>query len=87
MQEVAREIKSYTELNGRFDSNMLDALNGMYNYGMTKQKLKSHMESNELTLHPFKSGKIISVLSNRFSAYREHRAIRDCTERESVRQD
>ena len=36
MQEVGKEIKSYTELNGRFDSNVIDALNGVYNYNVTK---------------------------------------------------
>ena len=39
MQEVGKEIKSYTEMNGRTDSNMIDALQGMNNYEMTKEKL------------------------------------------------
>jgi hypothetical protein len=45
MQEVGKEIKGYTELNGRTDSNLIDALNAMYNYDMTKEKLKAHMRS------------------------------------------
>ena len=36
MQEVSKEIKSYTELNGRFDTSIIDTLNGLYNYDMTK---------------------------------------------------
>lgn len=52
MQEVGQEIKGYTELNGRTDSNMIDALNAMYNYGMTKGKLLEHMRSKELTMTP-----------------------------------
>jgi hypothetical protein len=43
MMEVGKEIKGYTELTGRTDSNMIDALNAMYNYGMTKEKMKTHM--------------------------------------------
>jgi len=50
MQEVGKEIKSYTEMNGRTDSNMIDALNAMVNYDMTKEKLTNHMQSKELTL-------------------------------------
>ena len=42
MQEVGKEIKGYTELTGRTDSNIIDALNAMYSYGMTKEKLKTH---------------------------------------------
>ena len=52
MQEVGQEIKGYTELNGRTDSNMIDALNAMYNYGMTKDKLLDHMTTKELTMTP-----------------------------------
>ena len=56
MQEVGKEIKGYTELNGRTDSNMIDALNAMYNYGMTKNKLIQHMQSKELTLQSQSAG-------------------------------
>ena len=49
MKEISKEIKQYTELNGRYDSNIIDALNGLYNYQITKSKLKSHMDSNELS--------------------------------------
>lgn len=56
MKEVGKEIKSYTELNGRTDSNLIDALNAMYNYDMTKAKLQHHMDSKELTLNPYKQG-------------------------------
>ena len=63
MQEVGKEIKGYTELNGRTDSNMIDALNAMYNYGMTKEKLNAHMTSKELTLTPqTQGGQSIKVL-------------------------
>ena len=37
MQEIGKEIKAYTEMNGRTDSNMMD-------------KLTKHMQSKELTL-------------------------------------
>ena len=57
MLEVGKEIKDYTELSGRTDSNMIDTLNAMYNYGMTKEKLLGHMQSKELTLTPYTSGK------------------------------
>ncbi len=50
MQEVGKEIKAYTEMNGRTDSNMIDALQAMHNYDMTKDKLMRHMQSKELTL-------------------------------------
>jgi hypothetical protein len=50
MQEIGKEIKAYTEMNGRTDSNMIDALQAMYNYDMTKDKLGKHMQSKELTL-------------------------------------
>lgn len=39
IKDVGKEIKSYTELNGRTDSNMIDSLNALYNYDMPKQKL------------------------------------------------
>jgi hypothetical protein len=52
MQEVGKEIKAYTELNQRTDSNMIDTLNAMYNYSMTKDKLVAHMKSKELNLAP-----------------------------------
>jgi len=58
MQEVGKEIKGYTELTGRTDSNMIDALNAMYSYGMTKEKLKTHAQQRELTLTPAIHGKI-----------------------------
>ena len=55
MKEVGKEIKSYTELNGRTESNLIDSLNALYNYDMTKQKLVRHMESKDLlTLVPYK---------------------------------
>ncbi len=50
MQDVGKDIKAYTELNGRTDSNMIDALNAMYERGMTKAKLIEHMNSKELSL-------------------------------------
>lgn len=56
MQEVGREIKGYTELNGRTDSNMIDALNAMFNYDMIKAKLQEHIHSKELTLTPQSQG-------------------------------
>ena len=65
MQEVGKEIKGYTELNGRTDSNLIDALNAMYNYGMTKDKLSAHMTSRELTFTPKTSSKIYSILKKR----------------------
>ena len=39
MQDVGKDIKAYTELNGRTDSNMIDALNAMFERDMTKVKL------------------------------------------------
>ena len=56
MQEVGKEIKGYTELSGRTDSNMIDALNAMCNYDMSKEKLVHHIKSNELTLIPQTQG-------------------------------
>lgn len=56
MQEVGREIKGYTELGGRTDSNMIDALNAMHGYGMTKERLQAHADSGELTLTPQSAG-------------------------------
>lgn len=52
IQEVGLEIKGYTEHSGRTDSNMIDTLNAMYNYGFTKENLVAHAESGELTLTP-----------------------------------
>lgn len=59
MQEVGKEIKRYTELNGRTDSNLIDALNAMYEYDMPKEKLIQHMRSKELTLASHTAGKEI----------------------------
>ena len=50
MQDVGKDIKAYTELNGRTDSNMIDALNAMFERDMTKAKLIEHMNSKELSL-------------------------------------
>ena len=61
MQEVGREIKGYTELNGRTDSNMIDSLNAIYNYEMTKEKMVAHMQSKELTLTSQSAGKVLNV--------------------------
>ncbi len=58
IKEVSKEISSYSELNGRSDSNLIDALNGAYNYQMTKQKIVEHIDNKELTLIPFKQGSI-----------------------------
>jgi hypothetical protein len=54
MKEVCKEIKSYSELNGRSETNLVDALNGAYNYGMTKSVINKHIHDKELTLFPFK---------------------------------
>lgn len=59
MQEVGKEIKGYTELNGRTDSNMIDALNAMYNYGVTKDHMLTHIESRELTLASQSAGGLV----------------------------
>ncbi|TNV77590.1 hypothetical protein FGO68_gene10207 [Halteria grandinella] len=56
IQEVGKEIKGYTELNGRTDSNMIDALNAMFNYDMNKQKMQEHIKSKELTYSPQTQG-------------------------------
>lgn len=58
MREVGKEIKSYTELNGRTESNLIDTLNALYNYDMPKSKLLEHMESkdHQLSLTPYKQG-------------------------------
>ncbi|CDW91833.1 UNKNOWN [Stylonychia lemnae] len=57
MKEVGKEIKQYTELNGRTESNLIDTLNALYNYDMPKQKLRSHMQSkDQLSLMPYKQG-------------------------------
>jgi len=40
MKDIGKEIKSYTELNGRTESNLIDTLNAMYNYDMPKYKLR-----------------------------------------------
>eukprot|EP00347_Sterkiella_histriomuscorum_P015566 403356544 len=58
MRELGKEIKSYTELNGRTESNLIDTLNALYNYDMPKEKLIEHMESRgrELSLTPYKYG-------------------------------
>ena len=55
MQEVGKEIKSYTEMNGRTDSNLIDALQTMTNYEMTKDKLVKHMHSKDLNPKSFVS--------------------------------
>ena len=56
MKEVGKEVKSYTELNGRTESNLIDTLNALYNYDLPKAKLIEHMESKELSLLPYKQG-------------------------------
>lgn len=55
MKEIGKEIKSYTELNGRTESNLIDTLNALHEYDMPKDKLMNHMKSKEnLTLLPYK---------------------------------
>ena len=56
MKEAGKEIKQYTELNGRYDSNLIDTLNALYNYQITKEDLSDHMDSKEISLAPFKQG-------------------------------
>ena len=48
MKEIGKEIKSYTELNGRTESNLIDTLNALYNYDMPKAKLMQHMQAKDL---------------------------------------
>jgi len=56
MKEIGGEIKSYTELNGRKESNMIDSLNALYNYDLTKKKLKDHMlDKEKLSLIHYKN--------------------------------
>lgn len=69
IKDVSKEISSYTQLNGRFDTNLIDGLNGAYNYGMTKRKMSAHIDSKELNLIPFKSGSI-----GKYSSSLSHRA-------------
>ena len=59
---MSKEISSYSELNGRYDSNLIDALNGAYNYQITKAKIMDHIESKELTLTPHHQGTISLIL-------------------------
>jgi hypothetical protein len=54
---MGKEIKSYTELNGRYDSNLIDSLTALYNYRLTKNNLIDHMQSKELVFLPHKQGK------------------------------
>ncbi len=61
MQEVGKEIKRYTELSGRTDSNLIDALNAMYEYDMPKERLIQHMRSKELTLASHTAGNQLFV--------------------------
>ncbi len=55
MKELGKDIKSYTELNGRTESNLIDCLNALYNYDLPKHKLKQHMQQREvLSLSTYK---------------------------------
>ena len=57
MKEIGKEIKSYTELNGRTESNLIDTLNALYNYDMSKAKLLEHMQAKDLlSLNSYKQG-------------------------------
>lgn len=53
---MGKEIKGYTELNGRTDSNMIDALNALFSYKMSKENLQEHIRSKELTFTPQTQG-------------------------------
>jgi hypothetical protein len=58
MREVGKEIKSYTELNGRYDSNLIDTLTALYNYKLTKRNIVDHLQSKELVFLPTKQGNL-----------------------------
>lgn len=68
--EIGKEIKATSEIQGRTDSTMIDTLNVAYDYGLTQNDLKQHMEENELTLVPNSSHLVVQkqVLQKRADA-------------------
>ena len=45
IQEMGKEIKSFTELNGRSDSNLFDGLNALYQYEVKQKNLVDHFDA------------------------------------------
>jgi hypothetical protein len=54
LKEVGKQIKDYTELNGRTDSNLIDTLNALLDYSVTSDNLKKHLDSKTLSISNFK---------------------------------
>ena len=55
---LALETSSYTELNGRSDSNLIDVMNAAVNYGFSKRDIIGHIEKKELGMSTQKSCRI-----------------------------
>lgn len=52
--EIGKEIKTNTENGGRSEANLIDGLNAAYDLGYNQQTQIKHMQSNQLTLLPYK---------------------------------
>ena len=56
--EIGKEIKNTSEMQGRTDANLIDALNTAYDYDMAQSDLKEYMDKektsdkNQLSLIP-----------------------------------
>ena len=56
--EIGSEIKNTSEMQGRTESNLIDALNTAYDYGMTQGDIKKYLDrektsnNNQLSLIP-----------------------------------
>lgn len=47
MKDIGKEIKSYTELNGRTESNLIDTLNALYNYDVSKHSMFDYLDRKD----------------------------------------
>jgi hypothetical protein len=56
--EIGREMKMNSEVGGRSEVNMIDALNASYEYGYTKELQMDHIKNNKLSFLPYKHGEL-----------------------------
>mmetsp|Transcript_36402 Transcript_36402/g.27003 ORF Transcript_36402/g.27003 Transcript_36402/m.27003 type:complete len:137 (+) Transcript_36402:102-512(+) len=64
LREVSSEVNAYSELNGRYESNLIDVLNAASNYSLGKKDIQGHIECKELTLNPLKSANVAQFQAN-----------------------
>ena len=62
VQKLAFDIKSVTEQNGRYDSNVIDALCALNNNNISQQQVADHLSDNPFEMRLYNTGNILSSL-------------------------